>query len=437
MLFYFLILCTFLAVYSLFVDKYKLVIVPLSIICLWWFGIDTRDKLMIQRVPLSMVINMTFFIIATMFLAVTFNWKNKINSPIKLLLKFYGFIFIIGLWGLVFLSHDSYNGTFYFLNTAILPVLIIFNFWFFINDEEELEKSIKFFLLTTVVFSFILLINFATRQFAADSLINTTYGTRIGGIPQFPFNFRVYYDPVSLGVVLSDIFPLFLAYMIFKLSKKFSYLWLSTLILLLVVIFFTGTRSAWVALVISSAFVLIFNKQGIKKTKLLFIVALLFAVLYQLFSKDINLTIITRLQSLEQVQKDQNLQGRIDLFLEGLRVAINNPFGIGFGRLNREIIYEHNFYTYILLGLGFIGLILYLLVFGVIFNCLKKTFKSGDIFYKNIALGGLGVLMAFLINGLADNSISENFQANGVFIALALAMVSYRLNLIKGPANEK
>ncbi|GAB6282472.1 MAG: hypothetical protein STSR0008_12180 [Ignavibacterium sp.] len=300
-----------------------------------------------------------------------------------------------------------------------------------INNDEQLEMILKLFFFTTNIFTLILLYNFFDHSFVETSLINTTSGSRLGGSPTFPFPFKIQYDPVSLGVALSDIFPLLLSYILFKFKKHFSYAYLIALVIIIITIFFTGTRSAWIALAISSIFIIAYGKTSKGRFKLIFTFLIFAVIIYNVFSYEINTTLLGRLNSLQDIQNSDNFLQRIEMLNFGLYVTSRNPFGIGFGRLHRIIENEHNFYTFITLGTGILGLFLYLIIIFLIFNYIRKSKNENNDLRKSIALGGRGVLIAFLINGFADASIGEAFQANGIFISLGLCLVLYKFHILE------
>lgn len=395
---------------------------------LWWYGLDTLDKFSVPRTSLSLLICLFTVIIVLIFKPKLINIGKSVNKPIYHFQKIFIILFLIGLFGLLQFSKDIDNGTHYLFNATLLPFLIIWIMWVFINSDKELEQIIKLFYFTTTVFSIILLYNYFNNLFVDTSLINTSKSSRLGGDPSFPFLFHVQYDPVSLGVALSDIFPFFLTYALFKFKKRFSFFYIFPLLIIFAVIFLTGTRSAWIALAFSSLFVLYYSKiQG--KAKLVFLLLVTFILVDNFYSFDINETLFDRILSLQSIQSEGNFLLRLELFSLGLEIAFNNVFGIGFGRLDRIIMNEHNFYTFIALGTGTIGLILYVIIIYLLYYYLKKSWNKNSGLRKNIAVGGIAVLIAFLINGFSDASIMETFQTNGVFISFGLALASYKLFL--------
>lgn len=421
----------FIAVFYFLYLRYGTLVFVIFIVGLWWLGIDTVDRFFIPRTSLSLLMCVSTIIFLLIFKRKYTIINKKHDKPLYLLRIYFVGLFFLGLYGLLQYSKDTYNGTNYLLNTTILPFLILWIMWIVIDNDNEIELVLKLFYFTTTFFSIDLLYNYFNHLFVSTSLINTVAGTRLGGSPTFPFPFHVQYDPVSLGVTLSDIFPLFLSYVLFKFKKHFSYIYFIPLVLIIITIFLTGTRSAWIALSVSSILFISYGK--ISKARIKLIIALLISavIIYNNYSYEINETLISRINSLQNIQSAGNFLQRVNMLNLGLDVTFSNPFGIGFGRLNRIIMNEHNLYTFITLGTGIIGLFIFLVIIFLICYYIRKNKHENNELRKNITLGGMGVLLAFLINGFADASIMETFQTTGVFISFGLALSSYKLFLLE------
>ncbi|MCH7826838.1 MAG: O-antigen ligase family protein [Bacteroidetes bacterium] len=427
-----LVLVVFFVLYT----KYGIFSFAIVITSIWWYGLDTMDRFILPRISLSLLISVFAVMAILLFKPKLTHGGRIVNKPIYLLRNLFVVLFLLGLFGLLLFSRDTYNGTYYLLNSTLLPFLIIWVLWVLINSDKELETIMKLFYFTTTLFAIIMLYNYSNNLFDQSSLINTSLGNRLGGQPRFPFPFKVQYDPVALGVVLSNIFPLFLSYSLFKFKKKISIIYFVPLVIILITIFLTGTRSAWIAVTFSSIFLFGYGKISKERFKLIFAFLILALITYNVFSNEINNTLFARVNSLENIQSTGNFLQRVYMFGLGLVVTYNNPLGIGFGRYNRIIINEHNFYTFISLGAGVLGLFLFLIIIYLIFHFIRKSQKENSGLRKNIAVGGIAVIIAFLINGFASNSIAETFQSSGIFVAFGITLSIYKLLKVKQNINK-
>jgi len=331
---------------------------------------------------------------------------------------------IFGGMGLVLFSNDQYFGSLYFRNSSIIPISLIIIILITIKNDLQIEKITKIFLLSSGVFCALLLMNYMFRSFHELTLINTIMGNRLGGQPTFPFKFKVQYDPVSLGIALSNLAPFFLSFLIYYINKAKKVIYFVPFLLILLVIFLTGTRSAWIACIVSSGIVLLFSadKKGKKRIYIILVILIGVGIQYQSFY--LNPALAERVSSFIKIQSTINFLSRLELFKLGVTIFFKNPLGIGYGRLNRVISNEHNMYTFIALGSGIVGILAFLGILIIIFKILVKGFKNGMRmrFKKALCLGGIGTIIALAINGMADPLFIEAFGVNSTFISLSIAL---------------
>ena len=88
---------------------------------------------------------------------------------------------------------------------------------------------------------------------------------------------------------------------------------------------------------------------------------------------------------------------------------------------------EHNTYTFLALGMGIPGLLIFMTVIYILLNKLKKGLQQNLELSKYLAIGGIGCIISFFINGWADANFHESYQVNSTFISFAIAWAAANL----------
>jgi O-antigen ligase len=222
-----------------------------------------------------------------------------------------------------------------------------------------------------------------------------------------------YFHPNSFAFNLFFIFFIFTG--LYFNSKKHSKKTFLYLMILMALILFTLTRSAWIGLILFIAIILIIyeRKRLIKYSILGISLIFIFLILNNYTALkyfDWNTVSLVR-----RVTTSSNLlsswEWRIKTWTEMTEYVYQAPV-IGFGldtyRFLRnkqvsdvtESLYAHNDYLKIVIELGFLGLLLYLnLIYQTLKNILRKFIKSKD---KRYLITFIGIIIIYLIS-LVDN----------------------------------
>ncbi|MDP2857589.1 MAG: hypothetical protein Q8P50_06365, partial [Bacillota bacterium] len=118
-----------------------------------------------------------------------------------------------GVLVLALVGQDMNFGSLYLRNALITPLMITALLVNTLDSRRRVSLATKYFFAGTVVFSAILLANFALGTFTytgTEKMEAVELYLRLGGIPTFPLRVFPYYSPVPLGTVFSTLFMFFL-----------------------------------------------------------------------------------------------------------------------------------------------------------------------------------------------------------------------------------
>ena len=205
-------------------------------------------------------------------------------------------------------------------------------------------------------------------------------------------------------------------------------------ILLLICLFATYSRGAWLGLFLGLGFILFYSTLKIKKIKykILIIIFLLVSLIGLFFI--VPFTIKERLASIPNVQEGYGLN-RINAWQEAFNIIEDYPlFGSGLntysfiGRRYKIFegggIYPHNSFLHMAAETGVVGLICFIWL-------LIELFKSGIRFLKNhpgpLVLGLLAGILAFLVHGFFDNNLYSLQLAALFWFMLGLTVSTQRI----------
>jgi O-antigen ligase len=383
---------------------------------LWFVHLPTGEQLIFY--------NLTFFDVFLVF-AVLRKLPKIVpvkSLNIKKIFICYFILIFIGLFSLLFLSDDLKFGFYFLRSSLILPALIILFFINYIDDLNKFNIIHKFFNYSLLLFSSFLLINFFYDGFIGSNDYNLN---RLGGVPLIPFGVWGYIGSVQLGSLYAIIFAFFIPYWIPKVFK--SPVITITLLLVLTIIFLSGSRGAYITVCIIALIYFVGNFKLTSYINILVVTSIFFVLILN-FRNDINQS--SRLDTLSSLEEDHSFLYRIQMMQLGYEILTKQPQGIGFGRENRITNNEHNIYVFIGLGTGLIGLIIYLYSFFLInkiINITRKLICTEK--EKQILFGGKLSIIALLINGLSDSIVMESFQSIGVFICFGfiLTLCNYKI----------
>lgn len=201
--------------------------------------------------------------------------------------------------------------------------------------------------------------------------------------------------------------------------------------------FLTFNRSFWVGTVL---FVLIFSyyrgvSAVVKNSLLLLAFALIgLSILFVLPGNKVTTAIMTRMDTLinitDTVEEDGSLTSRWDEFAQAWGVIKQNPFGLGVGADWRDAPsefefaakYVHNGYLWVLLKLGFLGLIFFILLLLSVLKLRRKIMRNPiygafSVFTANSACAF--VVVVYMIN-LVNPMFYQDFSIPLIGLSVGL-----------------
>lgn len=224
-----------------------------------------------------------------------------------------------------------------------------------------------------------------------------------------------------LATMISQLIAiLFTGFLIPGKNKLIKIILFSTILIGLILIIFTGTRSALIAIIVSIViitlyFFKIYTKKVIIYLPLIILVGYLFINQFQ----ELDIHVLKRF-TVEEVQDDAG-SGRIGVWKALVPKTFKDGlfFGFGFGAEN---VYDlakqygfrfsaHNLLIDMFIQMGLTGLILFFTYF---FILAKKLLKSIDNPY---ILVPVMILLTGLINGIGETVFLEKFFWNGIALA--------------------
>ena len=224
-----------------------------------------------------------------------------------------------------------------------------------------------------------------------------------------------------LATMISQLIAiLFTGFLIPGKNKLIKIILFSTILIGLILIIFTGTRSALIAIIVSIVIItLYFFKIHTKKVIIYLPLIILLGYLFINQFQELDIHVLKRF-TVEEVQDDGG-SGRIGVWKALVPKTFEDGlfFGFGFGAEN---VYDlakqygfrfsaHNLLIDMFIQMGLTGLILFFTYF---FILAKKLLKSIDNPY---ILVPVMILLTGLINGIGETVFLEKFFWNGIALA--------------------
>ncbi len=413
-----------------------------------------------------------YFLIATLILLMPFVHSNKaldFNAAPRLLL--FGIVVVLfSVWSLM----KKKTGL-PFLKLAVFPVSALFVIWsvitllFAVNPGEGSFDIAKIILtLGLLVYATQILINEkkAVAILVKSVSISAVIATAAGVVQYFTKVSASDPDTIyavkgmmahknQFAISLLLMLP-FVLYGVFSFNKWWKSIGIYALLMILVNIAIVQTRSVWIAtlffiagfLVLSALFLLKNNIKGflVEKRKivtisLIVLVVGLVAVFYILQVSGTSSIAKNQLSSTFST-KSSNAQWRIKMWNASLQLARDNPLtGVGAGNWKMDIIpyyhlnfggdYQnwrrpHNDFLWVLTEKGIVGLLLFLVIFGLVFFYgLKILFNDEDkskLLLTVLMLSGIG---AYVVVSLFSFPLERINQQTYLVFMMAVVISLY------------
>jgi O-antigen ligase len=234
------------------------------------------------------------------------------------------------------------------------------------------------------------------------------------------------------------------------LKKEQRFLLIFSLVLMLIAVFFTGSRGGMLSLIGIAGFFLFakyrfnaFDEQSLTNSKKLSfvigIISIIFFIVFATFFLGGDASLIRGVGLSEMTQADFS-SGRLDFWKVALQIFIHNPiFGSGldsfpvvmsrYDQWNGTFRIEqaHNEYLQVLAEAGILGLAC---VFGFIYLLFKKGISnikmSNDRFSGGVALGALAGCLGIFIHSFFDFPLRT--PSNGLIFLLLAALATVRFS---------
>lgn len=250
--------------------------------------------------------------------------------------------------------------------------------------------------------------------------------------------FGIFNGPFHLG--LFSGFAFWIAIAIYLETKR---KWLIFMAIVAVLACLASlTRSSIIALFASIPLVLLYAYRT-HRVRIVWITALVVAAtlmsVYLLRSNFVAIDLfVESISSLESVGGDSRLGARVEGYEKAFSIIKSHPFGSGMGSAgdamehyfephSREHITSHNLFLRVALETGWLGLLLFLGIFGCILASVRTLKRSGDV-VATVML--LGPVMIVLITGITGSTIGA-YPLNLLFWSLCGVLVSFALK-VKG-----
>jgi O-antigen ligase len=314
----------------------------------------------------------------------------------------------------ILISHDKWITLREWFGLA-MPITLYFLILASFRTKEDLDKLRKI-----LIYSVFIPLAFSLFQIfngEPDALgLNRVYGT--------------FAHPNGFACYLVVLMPLvvYLYQGASNINRKTFYLVIFALMLLS--LFCTYTRVAWVAFLVSMLIL------GFSKYKKFYLKLILISLIILLFIPGLNQIFLNR------IQPDDSFYGRFSFNQFSLTLFSQKPIlghGLGtYALLSTPIFGEkgerygrtsgagaHNDYLRTLAETGIIGLFAFLFLFYSLFKMGRRIYQSGDYSLKSEALVLLAVLVSILVYGLTDFGLAYG----GIYLWTLIGLVEAKSNL--------
>lgn len=306
--------------------------------------------------------------------------KSEINLPLSL--------FILYCSSLLLINIGEFGANIMGLRNLLEYSLIYFLVINVVRSKDRVRKYIFLLLGVGVLIAITNTVHLLSQPGAINRILREPYHSSTKFLA-YGFlganNYAYYLDAlicISLGLFL------------FAYSKRVKLLFFCSICILVVSLLLTYSKGGILAITVAILFwVLRNNKKILIPLLLLFLVGafLLPSTMHERFYTSIHYKI--------------GIVDRIDVTSESLHLALNNPiFGIGLGKVGtagKNTLFPHNYYLYLLLQTGILGLGIYLWMLAIFFKTSLRLYKKLDRgFLKGLTAGIVMYYVMFAISAL-------------------------------------
>lgn len=308
-------------------------------------------------------------------------------------------LFIINLFAIGIFINKDLGTTIFVMRIYIFPFIIYYiakyNRRFTKNSVGKIIKCLFLFYTVVAIWGI-----FQALVLGDDFLINLGYPLKYAGRLRDSYYFGGFGDfqRVVSTFANTNVFGAVTGMLIFIVALNTFFIenfkWKKQCLVTLIVAFiFTFSRSNWIAMVLISLLLILRNREIIlmlknkklQKNALILIVVILIGVFIYDKVKNINIFGVVHKYIVDTITlKDTSAAGRIGIWLDGVSTFIQNPFGIGLGKVGmvsakltgKIYVTGESSYIAILLDSGIQGFILY---FTALFLNFYYTFRNNNV----------------------------------------------------------
>ena len=286
----------------------------------------------------------------------------------------------------VFVASDilmSFQSSLFYFRIGVFACVI----WYLIEQDKKILNYFYYALM--VCFS----------ALVVDGYLQFFTGFNIAGLSTLESGSRIssfFGDELIMGSYLSRLFPLLFALFLLKPKKTLELYYIGALFVLVdVLIYISGERTAFFYLNLSTLFIIILIKNYQKFRLVTFIFALMFISILTVSSDQLaNRMIISPMKSMGLLQESQSQNifspGHDSLIKTAYNMFLDKPI-LGHGpKMFRVVCKEekyqtgitpcsthpHNFYVQLLAETGIIGFLFLFSAFGYVVYCAYRQLKS-------------------------------------------------------------
>ena len=345
--------------------------------------------------------------------------SRMLNGDIKgISMDYTGIIlifFVINLsFAALFMTNNISNAVFV-ARRYLIPIFV----YYFAKRNNILSKKIISKLIKVILVFYSVIASWGIFQafvLGDDFLINLGYPLKYEGRLRDSYYFGGFGDlqrvvsTFSNTNVFGAVLGILIILVLFNptLTESFKYKKYCIFLLMLAFIL-TFSRSNWLSMSIVMLFPIIKNNKIRKKILPIFLSISFILLIYNLIT-DVNIfQIFQKYMSDTLTMKDDSAAGRSGIWQEGLTIFMNNPFGIGLGKvgtvsegLSGEIsIAGESSYIALLLDTGIFGAMSYILALITIYDNTKKyanmSYELSN-FFKTVRTIIIYLLIMFLFS---------------------------------------